>query len=147
MTTKGRFSKKQFVLFAILGIAIVLVSLWAWNQVAPRPLGDRLEYLGKEDYGSILGLDYSPYSVYFYGTDMEVEEVVAYFPKAELRYPIERKSGYIEIILGESTSEETATIYYYSTPDKAQMSFSTNTDKLHVIKTRDANYQLLKNSM
>lgn len=52
----------------------------------PHPLGDKMEYLGKEDYGNVFGFDSHPYSVYYYGTDMSEEEIIKYFKKATLNY-------------------------------------------------------------
>lgn len=38
-----------------------------------------MTYLGKRDYGNIFGFDSKPYSVYYYGTDMDEMEIRAYF--------------------------------------------------------------------
>ena len=38
-----------------------------------------MEYLGKKDYGNVFGFDYHPYSVYYYGTDMDEGELTGYF--------------------------------------------------------------------
>lgn len=55
------------------------IAWWSIVNVMPHPLGDKLEYLGKEDYGNIFGFDSYPYSIYYYGTNMSEEEVKAYF--------------------------------------------------------------------
>lgn len=73
------FIKKHKVLAVILALVITLCLWWAWAQLTPHPLGDRMEYLGKEDYGNIFGFDSAPNSEYYYGTDMSLEEVAKYF--------------------------------------------------------------------
>lgn len=133
MAAKMGFSKKQIVLFAILGVAIVLVGLWTWNQVTPRPLGDRLEYLGKEDYGNVFGFDYFPASTYYYGTDMEREEIVRYFSQAtyEPSHP-----GFIQF-----TTTEGQFILLY------EKDSSFTTDKKFVISLSGSQYQRAKDSL
>lgn len=77
---KPHFSRKKKIWLAVVaGLMVVVLGWWTWDQLAPRPLGDRLEYLGKEDYGNIIGFDSRPYSVYFYETDMDANEAVEYF--------------------------------------------------------------------
>jgi hypothetical protein len=67
----------------IILIALVLVvGVGGWmtyDNVRPRPLGSQMEYLGKEDYGNILGFDSKPGSVYYYATDINKEELRNYF--------------------------------------------------------------------
>jgi hypothetical protein len=84
-TSKPHLSrKKKTWLTVIVGILVISLSWWAWNEFVPRPLGDKLEYLGKKDYGNLLGFDSFPYSVYFYSTDMEASEAVEYFAKGHI---------------------------------------------------------------
>lgn len=50
-----------------------------------------MEYLGKKDSGNIFGFDQAPSSDYYYGTDMEPEEMKDYFtaqysPQENLAY-------------------------------------------------------------
>lgn len=146
-TKRTRFSKKQIILLFVVSIVVVGVGLWCWNQFTPRPLGDKLEYLGKEDYG---GWFMRPYSVYSYATDMTSEEIIEYFnKKTELRHPIQKESGgYARIILIDRTSQESATLYYYEKKDNAELdNIRLRTDKSHIVQIRDNNYQLLKDSL
>ncbi|MDX2776569.1 hypothetical protein PV379_04355 [Streptomyces caniscabiei] len=71
-------SKTRYLLTGA-AIIIALLSWWAWVNFSPKPLGDKMEYLGKKDYGNVFGFDSKPYSVYYYGTDMDEEEVASYF--------------------------------------------------------------------
>ncbi len=80
-----KITKKQTVMIAIAGVIVVLASWWAYVSFMPHPLGDKLEYLGKEDFGGGLFFqDYRPYSEYYYGTDMTPEEVISYFKKSSV---------------------------------------------------------------
>jgi hypothetical protein len=81
-TKAARFSKKQIVLLLITGIVVVLVGLWSWNQIAPRPLGNDLTYIGKKDFG---GWFMKPYSRYYYETSMRQEELKSYFSQASYK--------------------------------------------------------------
>jgi len=73
------FVKKHKTLSVVLTLVIALCLWWAWGQFAPHPLGEKMEYLGREDYGNILGFDSAPASIYYYGTDMNVDEIAKYF--------------------------------------------------------------------
>ncbi|HMH70490.1 MAG TPA: hypothetical protein VK502_03745 [Candidatus Saccharimonadales bacterium] len=66
-------------------IVALLLGWWAWSYFGPKPLGDRLEYIGRTDYGSWLPLSSSsPTGVYYYATDMSIGEVERYFKGAEM---------------------------------------------------------------
>jgi hypothetical protein len=98
------FIKKYKTPTIIIGIGFVLFCWWAVVNFMPHPLGGKMEYLGKEDYGNMLGFDYRPYSVYYYATDMQPEEMAGYFG-AKLERPIVDKLTYIDVDLvrnGES---------------------------------------------
>jgi hypothetical protein len=73
------FVKKNKTLSVILALVIVLCLWWAYASFMPHPLGNKMEYLGKEDYGNIFGFDSAPNSEYYYGTDMDAGEIAEYF--------------------------------------------------------------------
>ena len=73
------FIKKHKIITTFAVIVIIGGAWWAWMNFSPKPLGDKMEYLGKKDYGNILGFDSRSYSVYYYGTDMDEEELAGYF--------------------------------------------------------------------
>jgi hypothetical protein len=87
----NRFHKLKTIHIIILTIGVLLLILagyWAWNNFSPKPLGSKLEYIGKEDYGCIiLFCDSGPSSTYYYATDMSLEEVKKYFGKASASEP------------------------------------------------------------
>lgn len=74
--------RKKTWLVIIAGILVIALGWWAWGQFAPRPLGDRLDYLGKTDSGNWLGFDSFPSSTYYYETNMNADESVKYFTNA-----------------------------------------------------------------
>lgn len=65
------FAKKHKIITILAVIVIIGTAWWAWVNFSSKPLGDKMEYLGKKDYGNVFGFDYHPYSVYYYGTDMD----------------------------------------------------------------------------
>ena len=77
-----RFIKKH----GLLSIAIVLfVIIGGWLFFASQktyPLGDKLEYIGKDDYGCVLMCDSDPASTYYYATDMSVDDIAHAFKNA-----------------------------------------------------------------
>ena len=77
------FIKRHKVMTIITGILLVAVATWSISNVIPHPLGDKMEYLGKEDYGCWVGFcDSQPASIYYYGTDMDTRGVTEYFKKS-----------------------------------------------------------------
>jgi hypothetical protein len=100
----------------------------------PHPLGEKMEYLGKEDYGNVFGFDYHPYSVYYYGTDIEPEDMAGYFG-AELEWPIENKLTYIDVNL---TKNGRGFYLTYKTSDTFK------TSKKYVVSIKDEYYSIAK---
>ena len=79
-----RPANKRFFI-VICAIVALLTSWWVWDYFSPKPLGDKLEYIGRTDYGSWLPLSSSsPTGVYYYATDMSIGEVGRYFKKATM---------------------------------------------------------------
>ncbi len=72
----------------IIVVLIVAIAGWAtYDNVRPRPLGNEMVYLGKEDYGNIFGFDSYPASVYYYETDMDEDTIKEYFNATALELP------------------------------------------------------------
>ncbi|HYG84507.1 MAG TPA: hypothetical protein VD907_06555, partial [Verrucomicrobiae bacterium] len=96
----------------LAAIAVLLVGWAIWLQIMPHPLGDKLEYVGKEDYGSWLPLSSTrPASEYFYATNLSKEEVPNYFRGARLERPIEVAGSDYRIWLGKDNT--TILLRYY----------------------------------
>jgi hypothetical protein len=113
-------ANKRFYIF--LGIlAVLLIGWWTWVTFSSKPLGDRLEYIGKRDYGSWLPLSSQrPGSTYYYATDMSLEEIKQYFKGAasqEITEPNFVSGTYNYSYVGIrfknlKTSEEFSVAYY-----------------------------------
>lgn len=74
------FVQRRKVISIVITIVIVLSSWWAITTFMPHPLGEKLEYLGKKDYGCWIGFcDSKPASTYYYGTDLEPSEMQTVF--------------------------------------------------------------------
>ena len=77
------FIKKHKIVSILLGIILVGLLWWSAVNLTPRPLGTKMEYLGKKDYGGgLFYSDYKPYSVYYYGTNAHENEIVDLFNKS-----------------------------------------------------------------
>ena len=92
-----------------------------------------MEYLGKEDYGNILGFDSRPYSVYYYGTDMEPEEMKDYFTA---QYSPQENLAYKN---ASFTTDGKDFMFTY----EFQSSFTTH--KKYIVSIPDSQYNIAKN--
>lgn len=128
------FAKKHTILTTLSSIAVALVGWWIIANFITYPLGDKMEYLGKKDFGNVLGFDTYPYSVYYYGTDMDEEELVGYF-ESNLEHPIEDKGAYTDIYL---TKDGVGFYLAY----EASSEFKTS--KRHVVSISDEQYTIAK---
>ena len=126
--------KKHLISTLALGTIAILVGWYMLTNPTAYPLGDKMVYLGKKDYGNILGFDYYPYSVYYYGTDMDEEELAGYF-KSSLEHPIEDKGAYTDVYL---TRDGVDFFLTYKT------SSGFKTSKKHTVSITDEQYVLAK---
>lgn len=133
------FVKKHKTLSIILVLIVALCAWWAWSAFAPHPLGDKMEYLGKEDYGNIFGFDSAPNSVYYYGTDMSIGEVEQYFRGVEKGHSYQTNATVISF----THDKESFDIAYYQ--DKNNTSFNTN--KKHVVSLLKEDYAPAKKAL
>ncbi len=75
-----KISIKQKIIVGITAFIVLIASWWGFMFFMLHPLGDKLEYIGKEDLGGGLFFrDAAAYSVYYYGTNMTPEQVAEYF--------------------------------------------------------------------
>ena len=78
-------NSKKIILASIATVIFILISLFVYqNYLKTYPLGDndKLQYIGKVDYGCWL-CDSQPSSTYYYATDMTPEEIAGYFGKTD----------------------------------------------------------------
>jgi hypothetical protein len=147
--TKTTQTKPKKVIFSIIGLVVIaLGGWWAYVNFAPHPLGDKLEYLGKENLGGgLFFYDYKPYSVYYYGTDMNVDEVEKYFKNANITSPAMDRSEYIDITLKNQRTSKLIHMSYYEDAEKIRTSNLTNSDRKHIIKINSEDYNAAKDSL
>lgn len=107
-------------------------------NIMPRPLGDGFEYLGKKDFGNLIIGDSKPYSVYYYGTDMTVEEMRRYFNGIEADAPVASGPNF-SILEYKNNDTEFHISYHY---DKTLTSFQTT--KKVIISVEQSHYKVAK---
>ena len=133
-------NKRFYVALGIIGA--ILIGWWAWEQFSPKPLGDRLEYVGREDYGCWIICDSAPASVYYYATDMTPEEVVAYFKGANMELPLESEGDNVRIWLKKNN--DSFLVRYYNNDKKIKKYASENKK---VISLRSQDYSFASKSL
>lgn len=131
--------KKHKILTIILAISILLLVWWAFVNLTPKPLGDKMEYLGKVDSGGGLFFrDYAPSSTYYYGTDMEPTELTGYFREATYA-PIDnfaRKHAFF------TTTEKDFMFIYLDGYAKQSIPYTSN--KKYIVSIQDSEYPIAK---
>ena len=145
-------SRKKRVIFSVFAAALLIAGgWWVYTALKPEPtypLGDRMEYLGKEDYGCYGICDSYPGSIYYYDTDMSIEEVIDYFKRASVAEQPETLNG--ETYFGIKTpSGETVYMEYYV--DKASRlkdtAFRQKSTQDHLLLVSNSEYQAAKDSL
>lgn len=126
-------------------IVALIIGLIVYNAMRTYPLGDdkAVVYLGKEHHGD--GIVAPSYDIYYYGTDMGVEDLARFF-HTSLSQPSGDPRDYDFIL----PSGESATMIFLKDkydPNQAIPDWAKNTPKKNVFYIVDDNYNTLKNSM
>lgn len=120
---------------------------------SPKPLGDRLEYIGRTYSGYVPLVSDGNFSArYYYATDMSPREIVRYFKKATADDladldSIKHTSLPISFSLKAPTTNNPLYITYYNEGQKRAEEFNLKTNKKHVIIIQDEDYQAAKDSL
>jgi hypothetical protein len=155
-TTSARFRKKYFIFEIIILVVLALGfgGWWAYVNFAPHPLGDKLEYLGKRNYGCIIFCDVGPGSTYYYSTNMSIEEVVRYFRQAKLDVPSRiadwRSAGETSPrihLTNQKTGKQFTIGYIENGNEIVTMYHLTPSNKLHVLEVDRDYYSSIKSSL
>lgn len=156
------FIRKNGIILLLLGLFIVVYGVVAFAAFTPQkyhspdvehPLGDRVEYVGKEDYGCTRGYcgDTGPGSTYYYATDMSVEQVIAYFKKAKKASVVREPSVTgSKVFFGiRLSSGETLYTYYYTDGTELYQSHAglKQTSKPYFLEVPGSKYQALGDSL
>lgn len=97
--------KKHKFISVVIGFVVILLTWWIVNGFMSHPLGNEMTYLGKKDYGGPFG-DSNPASTYYYGTEMNSNEIQNYFKNAKY-------SGTEGQTIGENYS---STVFDFTSP-------------------------------
>jgi len=133
---KPKIQKK----WVISGIIITLFGWWGYVNLMPHPLGDKLEYIGKSDYGCLLICDADPGSTYYYGTGMSPEEVVGYFRGADQPHSTQEMSDFELISLTSRADHSPIYIHYYNDKHKVQGINASRSNKNFILEIDANNY-------
>lgn len=138
-TETNRMSKKKKIYIGTTVVVVTLVVWWAFVNFAPKPLGNDLEYLGKENLGGgLLFSDHRPYSVYYYGTDMEPTELARSFHGANYA-PLENFA-----IKHARFTTPTGDFMFTYLDDHDKKSISYRSTKAHIVSLSDSDYTVAK---
>lgn len=153
-TIKQTKKRKNFKLLApsilLVGILLSIISIATFNSLRAYPLGEKLEYIGKESSGGWFPMSSAaPSDLYYYATDMDAKEVVAYFPKAKLSGPLQNSSEYVSFDLVTSSEKKISVTLYLdkNTQVKNIPDPFKSTSKRHLFTVADYNYESLKQSL
>ena len=144
-----RFSKKQKILTAIIGVLVILVGWWGYVQIMPHPLGERLEYLGRQNFG---GWFIERSSEYYYGTNMTQEELKTSFKKAHYDSSVQDIVGHSATysskdMLFNSNKGGFVITYYNDANAVIESLHLPNSNKKHVISIIDSSYDIAKDAL
>jgi len=130
----------------LAAIAVLLVGWAIWLQIMPHPLGDKLEYVGKEDYGSWLPLSSTrPASLYRYETSLNEEELAQYFNRHTRAERSEWNFGKQTIVYKNIATNQSFVIFFYNKND-AKRALGINTE-MNIVVIPDRHYEAAKNSL
>lgn len=132
-------SFRNFII-CLAGIVLIGICYFIYQLYKPYPLGDvnKLQYIGKVDYGCWLICDSNPASTYYYATDMSVDGVIAYFKNATVDQSPRTIGNQTDFVLVRNNMS--IAINYYT--DKSEVGSNwIKTDKKAIISIPSFNYQ------
>lgn len=142
-----KVSKQTMIIIIILISLCGLFALYIYpNFIFSKPLGDKLEYVGKTDYGCWVVCDANPGSIYYYATDMSVEEVTNYF-KATTPSPLRTFDDMTDFVL-KTKDGHSISIYYYTDKEKVvDKGINKKVYRKAIISIPSFHYDAAKNSL
>lgn len=149
--------KSSFFITTIIVGLLVLIGAWFFyiQPQLPRPLGDRLEYIGKRDYGCNWLCDSRPGTTYLYATDLTPPELVDYFGKAQATQPIsdverwQNRGSAFSVELLNTEAAESFFIYFEAKPNQeVETDFgSVQLTKKYIVRVDYDYYNIAKDSL
>lgn len=77
------FKRTLIILLTPTLLIYAVYLIFSFLPAPTYPLGDKIEYIGKSDYGCWYGCDSRPGSSYYYATALSYDELVRSFPKSD----------------------------------------------------------------
>jgi len=137
----------SIVIFVVLSIA---TTAFLANRAASEktyPLGSQLEYIGQTGYGCWLVCDSNPNAVYYYGTDMSVDQVAAYFRNSTLDQTPRTFDEVTDFSLKTKNGEDIL-VYYYTDKSKITKDNSLkSTGHSHILSIPSFDYAIAQRSL
>lgn len=150
-TTKELENSRLFRKVTPVVVIIIVFSALTWwmffSVFRTHPLGDKLEYIAKEDYGCYFPLCASkPGSTYYYATDMEVEDIVKYFKQLKLGSKIRTIDDITDFHL--KSREDDVHIHLYKSDNQTlKQLIPVKTEKTYIVSIPHFDYELAKSSL
>lgn len=130
-----------------LALIVIIISFFVFDSIRSRPLGEKVEYVGKQSFGSIFPPSSSlPYDVYYYDTNMSPEEIIAYFKKAQLTSAI-KDGGTVKSFTLKMANDETIDLIVHNKSSEDTEAILKNTDKKYIFTVPSFKYDQLKASI
>jgi len=144
-------SHKKIIITAsgIGAVLVILFGWWLYGATRTYPLGDKAEYVGKEDYGCYISLticDSDPSSVYYYATNMTQDELQHYFKGVHLEEKPRTIDGVTDFTL-KKNDNEVISIYYYTDKKDAYEKHRFQSDKKYTFSISRYDYQTALDSL
>lgn len=131
-------------------------SLLAIASAGPKPLGEKMEYLGRQRSGPVF-ICWTECNVYtyYYATDMEYGEMLRYFPKAQPDtydeidelYRNPRKKTGDDVVFNASSHNNDIFWIDYLTPDELPNRKLKTTNKKYTVSLEAKKYKIARRSL
>jgi hypothetical protein len=135
---------------SLVAIAVIIIAVIGWlffTSQKTYPLGDKLEYVGKQDYGCWLVCDSNPASTYYYATDMTIEDMTQVFKNASQdsapqtsSTTIDNQDVAVKWLSFKTTSGQSFYVNFYSDPSQLVSHYHFSTTHKYIISIGSESY-------
>jgi len=150
--------KKKYAISIISIVILLIVGIIGWfvyQQVQPHPLGNKLEYVGKQDYGCLFFCDSNPTTNYYYETDMSLDDLEVYFENAQIvSKPVQTTTNFKNdsttlslIQFSNVKSQKKFVLTYYSDGVLLAKDNNLNVSKKHILMVDSKDYNNVFSSL
>jgi len=148
---KNNKNKKRIAII-LSTIGILLIGTLGWliysTYIATYPLGNKLEYIGKTNYGCWWVCDADPASTYYYATDMDTNQIKSYFHAAKFDQE-PRTIGTTTDFSLLSKNNKIISIHIYKDKQDENLTWRhlQNSNKKYIVSIPSFNYPAAKDSL